>query len=151
MTRHLDESAGTLSRRRLLGLLALAIAVLPTTGVAQGQQGGQRSGSGQDARGAGTRRETNSSAVNNPQGNAKQIRVVDLDPNSPNAVALGYNMNHQQVDTRRWVKKSKDTAGAQRCATCALYRSADASGGSCSIFSGKRVAANGWCNAWTGH
>ena len=69
-----------------------------------------------------------------------------LNPRSPNAIALGYSDNHAAVDTQRWRKKASDSAGQQRCATCALFSKGSSA---CSIFGGQTVAANGWCNAWT--
>ncbi len=35
------------------------------------------------------------------------------------------------------------------CSNCSLYGSVNASSGTCSIFPKNRVAAAGWCNAWS--
>jgi hypothetical protein len=39
-------------------------------------------------------------------------------------------------------------AGAN-CSNCSLYGSVNAGSGTCSIFPKNRVAAAGWCNAWS--
>lgn len=70
----------------------------------------------------------------------------ELDPADPSAVALGYTTDHRKVDRQRWSKKSRENAkDPQRCGNCAM-RNAD---GGCQLFGGRRVAENGWCNAWT--
>lgn len=69
-----------------------------------------------------------------------------LNPNSPNAIALGYVENHQRVDARKWSKKGRDKQSQQRCGSCALFNPKK---GTCSIFPANRVNPNGWCNAWT--
>ncbi len=72
-----------------------------------------------------------------------------LEPNAPNAVALGYAKDHSQVDTDRWPKKAGDTGATQRCSSCALFSNQGDGVGNCSIFGAQKVAAQGWCNAWT--
>ena len=72
-----------------------------------------------------------------------------LSPSSPNAIALGYSTEHSRVDTRRWPKKAAANGSQQRCGTCALFRAGAQGGGQCSLFTGQRVRASGWCNAWT--
>lgn len=70
-----------------------------------------------------------------------------LDPADPRAVAVGYTRNHRSVDLARWPKKAREQKDApQRCSTCALRSEA----GGCSLFGGRSVDADGWCNAWTG-
>lgn len=79
----------------------------------------------------------------------------EVDPKSPTAIALGYSTDHSRVDTTRWSKKGQDVQGQQRCQTCALFTSidngtsTDNGNGVCSIFAGRQVTGNGWCNAWT--
>jgi len=119
-----------LRRRHLLALITLG---LSTDILAQKQKGKPAS--------AGT------NGAGGPQ--SHKIPVQNLNPSTPNAVALGYTSNHQQVDTKRWGKKASDQSGEQRCASCALFKAGDGNFGTCSIFAGKRVAAKGWCNAWT--
>lgn len=68
-------------------------------------------------------------------GHAGSAYAVNLDPNDPVAKSLGY------------VEKSK-TAG-QMCSGCNLYKAGKTEGrGSCQIFVGKEVAADGWCKSW---
>jgi len=74
---------------------------------------------------------------------------AEVDPQSPTAIALGYSTDHGRVDTTRWPKKAQDAQGKQRCQTCALFTRTDNGNGVCSIFAGRQVAGNGWCNAWT--
>lgn len=69
-----------------------------------------------------------------------------LRKNNPRAVALGYRENHQQVDTAAWPKKQP----GQQCSTCQLFTPGENGSGQCSIFTGHRVQASGWCNAWLG-
>ena len=80
-----------------------------------------------------------------PSGHAQGEKPL-LRRNHPNAVALGYQEDHQRVDTGAWPKK----APGQQCSSCALFRASDDGTGQCSIFPRHRVAASGWCNAWLG-
>ena len=71
-----------------------------------------------------------------------QTMVADSDAQ---ATALGYKADATKVD------KSKQTkyAAGQLCSNCALYQgAASSSSGGCPLFSGKLVAAKGWCSAW---
>ncbi len=68
-----------------------------------------------------------------------------LSPDDPTAVALGYYEDHNAVDTAKWTRK---TSPDQKCVTCALYVDKGDGLGSCSIFPGKLVKGEGWCNAW---
>ncbi|WP_443797739.1 high-potential iron-sulfur protein, partial [Burkholderia vietnamiensis] len=36
----------------------------------------------------------------------------------------------------------------QRCANCRFYKSESADAGTCPMFAGKSVAADGWCNVY---
>lgn len=68
-----------------------------------------------------------------------------LDPDSAQAKALGYVHHYSEVDPERWPRFEE----GQICANCQLAQgdlSADWMG--CSIFPGKKVAHDGWCNAW---
>ena len=68
-----------------------------------------------------------------------------LDPESPQAKALGYVHHYSEVDAERWPRYAE----GQICANCQLAvgdMSAEWMG--CSIFPGKLVAGPGWCNAW---
>lgn len=68
-----------------------------------------------------------------------------LDPEGPQAKALGYVHHYDEVDQEKWTRYE----AGQVCSNCQLAQgdlSADWFG--CSIFPGKQVASNGWCNAW---
>lgn len=68
-----------------------------------------------------------------------------LDPESAQAKALGYVHHYNEVDQERWPRYEE----GQICANCQLAQgdlTADWMG--CSIFPGKQVAHDGWCNAW---
>lgn len=72
-----------------------------------------------------------------------------LNPRSPNAVALGFHSQHNQVDAKKWRKKAGGPGESQRCGTCALFTATDGGKGSCRLFKGKGVPESGWCNGWT--
>ncbi len=68
-----------------------------------------------------------------------------VDPESPQAKALGYVHHYSEVDASRWPRFRE----GQICSNCQLAQgdlSADWMG--CSIFPGKKVAHDGWCSAW---
>ncbi|HEY7906427.1 MAG TPA: high-potential iron-sulfur protein [Wenzhouxiangella sp.] len=68
-----------------------------------------------------------------------------LDPESPQAKALGYVAHYDDVDQAVWTRYQE----GQICGNCQLAQgdvSADWMG--CGIFPGKQVAREGWCNAW---
>ncbi|MGY6554493.1 MAG: high-potential iron-sulfur protein [Wenzhouxiangella sp.] len=68
-----------------------------------------------------------------------------LDPESPQAAALGYVHHYSEVDRDRFPRFEE----GQICANCQLAQgdlTADWMG--CSIFPGKLVAHDGWCSAW---
>ena len=68
-----------------------------------------------------------------------------LDPESPQAKALGYHEHYSDVDQSVWARYKE----GQICGNCQLAQgdvSADWMG--CGIFPGKQVAREGWCNAW---
>lgn len=68
-----------------------------------------------------------------------------LDPESPQAKALGYVAHYDQIDRAKWPRFQE----GQICANCQLAQgdlTADWMG--CGIFPGKQVAKEGWCNAW---
>jgi hypothetical protein len=44
---------------------------------------------------------------------------------------------------------AKTAAAGANCSNCSLYGSINAGSGTCSIFPKNRVAAAGWCNAWS--
>lgn len=68
-----------------------------------------------------------------------------LDPQNPQAKALGYFEHYSDVDQAVWTRYQE----GQICSNCQLAQgdiSADWMG--CAIFPGKQVAREGWCNAW---
>ncbi len=66
----------------------------------------------------------------------------------PTAVALGYQHDASKVDTAKWAKRAGDAGANQFCNNCALYVDQGDGWGACSIFQGRLVNGNGWCNAW---
>lgn len=68
-----------------------------------------------------------------------------LDPESPQAKALGYAHHYEDVDTGQWDRYEP----GQTCATCQLHLpNDDGEWLGCAIFPGKQVNRDGWCNAW---
>lgn len=68
-----------------------------------------------------------------------------LAEDDPQARSLGYLHDATKVDTGKY---SRFEAG-QACKNCALYAETDdAQWGGCSIFPGKLVNADGWCNVY---
>jgi len=62
----------------------------------------------------------------------------------PQAAALGYKSHTKDVDGAKFPKHKPD----QLCSNCALYTAKTPEAGPCSVFPGKLVAADGWCNLW---
>jgi hypothetical protein len=60
------------------------------------------------------------------------------------AVALGYKENVKDVDSAKFPKYK----AGQFCNNCQLYAAKSDNAGACSIFPGKLVASEGWCNLW---
>ena len=65
----------------------------------------------------------------------------------PAAVALGYRHSAADVDVEKYPRKAGEAGAMQKCSNCVLYQGGESWGG-CSIFPGKLVNAEGWCNAW---
>ena len=70
-----------------------------------------------------------------------------LAEDDPQASALGYKHDASAVDTGKFPKRAGDAGATQFCHNCQLFQGGD-EWGPCSIFPGKAVAADGWCNAW---
>jgi hypothetical protein len=66
----------------------------------------------------------------------------------PTAVALGYKHDASTVDTATWSKRAGPEGAKQFCNNCALYQDGGDGWGACSIFQGRLVSGEGWCNAW---
>lgn len=65
-----------------------------------------------------------------------------VDEASPQAAGLGYRADATKVSNAKYAK-------GQNCANCALYQGAAGSkAGACPLFTGKQVAASGWCTAY---
>lgn len=82
---------------------------------------------------------------------ARSVTAADrVTEDDPTALALGYKHDASTVDTTKFPKRAGAGGAEQFCNNCALY-GGDADGwGSCSIFQGRYVSGNGWCNAWVG-
>lgn len=69
-----------------------------------------------------------------------------LDPNDPQAKALGYVENASQVDAKKY---TAFVAGST-CDNCMqLQGSAGNSYRPCTLFQGRLVSVGGWCSGWT--
>jgi len=78
-------------------------------------------------------------------GTADAAAMTPLDPNDPQAKALGF-----VTDASKVAAAANPTYKAgQKCATCAQYtgKAGDPSGG-CNIFAGHTVPSGGWCRVW---
>ena len=77
---------------------------------------------------------------------AKPAPLARLAESDPAAKNLGYTENAAKIDPAKEPTYKKGS----KCAGCALYQAAQASGGyaPCLAFAGKAVNANGWCRAF---
>ena len=67
----------------------------------------------------------------------------------PTAKAMGYLHDATKVDVAKYPRRAGEAGSQQFCYNCQLYKAGSEEGwGSCGIFPGKQVNANGWCNAW---
>jgi hypothetical protein len=68
-----------------------------------------------------------------------------IDEKDPQAVALGYRHDTNQVDKAKFPRH----AASQRCDNCQLYQAkATDPWGGCPLFGARQVAGPGWCSAW---
>jgi hypothetical protein len=69
-----------------------------------------------------------------------------LSEDDPVAKALGYKHDASKVDASKYPNRGANA----NCSNCILYvdKAAEAGWGGCSIFAGKAVNANGWCNSY---
>ncbi len=75
------------------------------------------------------------------QAMAQAPALTVLNPTDQAAAGLGYAADTTKVDAKKYPKHTKE----QNCSNCALYVTAT---GGCPLFTGKKVAALGWCSAW---
>ena len=71
-----------------------------------------------------------------------------LREDDPTAVALGYKHDANDVDIAKFPRRATAEGQKQLCSNCKLFQAGSEEWGGCSIFPGKEVNANGWCNAW---
>jgi hypothetical protein len=78
-------------------------------------------------------------------GSAEADALTPLDPNDPQAKALGFVPDASKVSAAA----NPTFKAGQKCSTCAQYqgKAADAAAG-CNIFVGHTVPAGGWCKVW---
>lgn len=76
---------------------------------------------------------------------AGETRITEDDPV---AAALGYKHDASTVDTAKWPKKALPGGENEFCHNCLQYKETEEGWGTCTIFPGKLVAAEGWCNVW---
>lgn len=75
--------------------------------------------------------------------------LPQVSEDDPTAKALGYVHDASSVDVSKFPKRAGDAGASQFCHSCNLYQAAEgAEWGKCSIFPGKLVKGEGWCNAW---
>lgn len=89
-----------------------------------------------------------SSAPAQAQAAAKLPMVAETEPM---AKTLGYHADASKVDTKKWPKRAAADGKTQFCHSCILFNGAKPTtekAGSCSLFAGKAVSSNGWCNSW---
>lgn len=85
------------------------------------------------------------------QAGGKAIEMVK--PTDSMAQSLGYIEDAKKVDTKKWPKRAGKDGAKQFCYNCQFYaekknpKASKAAG--CTIFAGKGVTAQGWCNSWT--
>lgn len=71
-----------------------------------------------------------------------------LAEDDPVAVALGYKHDAADVDPVKFPKRALPGAENEFCHNCLQYKETEEGWGTCAIFPGKLVAADGWCNVW---
>ncbi len=123
---------------------AATVAGLPLAAIAQGTAG---SGTSSGAKGAGSASAAGAGAgtgatagTGTPASNAPKLEESD-----PAAVALSYKHDTTKVDKTKYPNHQ----ASQVCSGCQFYQgTAKNSWAPCTLFGGKQVAANGWCNAY---
>jgi hypothetical protein len=78
-------------------------------------------------------------------GTAEADALTPLDPNDPQAKALGFEADASKVSAAA----NPTFKAGQKCSTCAQFQGkAGAATGGCNIFVGHTVPAGGWCKVW---
>lgn len=78
-------------------------------------------------------------------GTAEAADLTPLDPNDPQAKALGFITDASKVNAAA----NATYKPGQKCGTCAQFQGkAGAASGGCNIFVGHSVPAGGWCKVW---
>ncbi len=76
---------------------------------------------------------------------AQAADLPHLDPTDPTAKALGYTNDAKSVDAKAFAMYKPGSL----CSNCMQFQGkAGDAWGPCSIFAGKQVAANGWCQVY---
>jgi hypothetical protein len=78
-------------------------------------------------------------------GRTEAAGLTPLDPNDPQAKALGFVSDASKVSA----SANPTFKAGQKCGTCAQFQgnAGDATGG-CNIFVGHTVPSGGWCKVW---
>jgi hypothetical protein len=81
-----------------------------------------------------------------PLAPARAVEAAKVDVHDPQAVALGYVENANQVDRKKY---TQFVAGSN-CDNCLQLQGKPGNDfRPCTLFSGKLVAVAGWCTGWT--
>ncbi|MEE4146667.1 MAG: high-potential iron-sulfur protein [Halieaceae bacterium] len=75
---------------------------------------------------------------------AQEQQLKPLDQSNPAAKALHYVDNVADADPGIY----DDARAGELCRNCAHFRASDGARGSCGLFPGYSVAAQGWCSGW---
>jgi hypothetical protein len=79
----------------------------------------------------------------------RALAQSQVSESEPLAQELGYRHNAAQVDTQRFPKRAGAQGQNQFCRTCQFFQGGG-DWGACTVFEGRLVNANGWCNSWFG-
>jgi hypothetical protein len=83
---------------------------------------------------------------------ARAQSLVMVSESDAMAKSLGYVADAKKVDTKKWPKRAGAEGAKQYCYNCQFYQfTGDAKtskAAPCTIFAGKGVAGQGWCNSW---
>ena len=78
--------------------------------------------------------------------NARADQSAPLDPDAPDAKALGFQADASKVT----VEANPTFKPGQQCGSCSQFKPLDGNAtGACAIFGGRRVPTAAWCRVWT--